>query len=64
MTGHEKTLLSRQIETTDRQIDALVYGLYGLSEEEVAIVEVAPGDPRRPAGAAGRMVLRRREYRF
>jgi len=38
-TGHEKTLLSRQIEATDRQIDALVYELYGLSEEEVAIVE-------------------------
>jgi len=40
-TGHEKTLLSRQIETTDRQIDALVYELYGLSEEEIAIVEGA-----------------------
>jgi hypothetical protein len=40
-TGHEKTLLSRQIETTDRQIDALVYELYGLSEEEIAIVEEA-----------------------
>jgi len=40
-TGHEKTLLSRQIEATDRQIDALVYELYGLSEEEIAIVEGA-----------------------
>jgi len=40
-TGHEKTLLSRQIEATDRQIDALVYELYGLSEEEIAIVEDA-----------------------
>jgi len=40
-TGHEKTLLSRQIEATDKQIDALVYELYGLSEEEVAIVEEA-----------------------
>jgi len=40
-TGHEKTLLSRQIEATDRQIDALVYELYGLSEEEIAIVEEA-----------------------
>jgi hypothetical protein len=40
-TGHEKTLLSRQIDGTDRQIDALVYELYGLSEEEVAIVEEA-----------------------
>jgi len=40
-TGHEKTLLQRQIEATDRQIDRLVYELYGLTEEEVAIVEGA-----------------------
>jgi len=40
-TGHEKTLLSRQIEATDRQIDGLVYELYGLTEEEIAIVEDA-----------------------
>ncbi|HII06499.1 MAG TPA: N-6 DNA methylase [Methanotrichaceae archaeon] len=42
-TGHEKTLLSRQIEATDRQIDDLVYELYGLTEEEIAIVEEASG---------------------
>ena len=35
----DKTLLERQIEATDRQIDALVYELYGLTEEEIAIVE-------------------------
>ncbi len=40
-TGHEKTLLSRQIEATDRQIDNLVYQLYGLTVEEIAIVEEA-----------------------
>ena len=40
-TGHEKTLLSRQIEATDRQIDRLVYELYGLTEEEIAVVEDA-----------------------
>lgn len=34
-----KTVLQRQIDATDRQIDALVYELYGLSEEEIAIVE-------------------------
>jgi hypothetical protein len=33
------TLLSRQIDGTDRQIDSLVYELYGLAEEEVVIVE-------------------------
>ena len=35
----DKELYQRQIETTDRQIDALVYELYGLTEEEIAIVE-------------------------
>ncbi len=27
------------LETTDRQIDALVYVLYGLTEEEIVVVE-------------------------
>ena len=40
-TGHQKTVLQRQIETTDRQIDRLVYELYELSDEEIAIVEEA-----------------------
>ena len=35
----QKTVLKRQIETTDRQIDELVYELYGLTEEEIKIVE-------------------------
>ena len=34
-----KTLLQRQIDATDRQIDRLVYGLYGLTAEEVGVVE-------------------------
>ncbi|MGB4652848.1 MAG: TaqI-like C-terminal specificity domain-containing protein [Methanothrix sp.] len=38
-TPHEKIALQRQIEATDRQIDALVYELYGLTEEEIRIVE-------------------------
>ena len=38
-TPHEQTALERQIEATDRQIDALVYELYGLTEEEIAIVD-------------------------
>ena len=37
-TDHEKTTLQRQIEATDRQIDKLVYELYGLTEEEIRIV--------------------------
>ena len=35
----DKKLYQRQIEATDRQIDALVYELYGLTEQEIAIVE-------------------------
>ena len=38
-TDHEKILIERQIEATDTQIDALVYELYGLTEEEIGIVE-------------------------
>jgi len=36
---HEKTLLSRQVEAADRAIDKLVYELYWLTGEEIAIVE-------------------------
>jgi hypothetical protein len=35
----DKELYARQIEATDRQIDALVYELYALSDEEIKIVE-------------------------
>ncbi len=35
----DKELYQRQIEATDRQIDALVYELYGLPEEEIGAVE-------------------------
>jgi len=38
---HEKNLIEGQIEATDKQIDALVYELYGLTEEEIRIVEGA-----------------------
>ncbi|MBX7254472.1 MAG: N-6 DNA methylase [Candidatus Promineofilum sp.] len=34
-----KTVLQRQIHSFDQQIDRFVYGLYGLTEEEVRIVE-------------------------
>ncbi len=40
-TDHEKTALQRQIDATDQQIDQLVYELYGLTEEEIKIVEAA-----------------------
>jgi hypothetical protein len=35
----DKELYQRQIEATDRQIDVLVYELYGLTEEEIGVVE-------------------------
>ncbi len=38
-TPHEKTRIQNQIDYTDKQIDALVYELYDLTEEEIAIVE-------------------------
>ena len=38
---HEQSALERQIAATDRQIDRLVYDLYGLTDEEIALVEGA-----------------------
>jgi len=38
-TPREKEMLSRQIAATDEAIDKLVYELYGLTEEEIKIVE-------------------------
>jgi hypothetical protein len=35
----EKEMLQRQIGATDGQIDRLVYELYGLTTEEIKIVE-------------------------
>jgi phosphate uptake regulator len=37
--GEEKKDLERQIARTDRQIDDLVYELYGITEEEGRIIE-------------------------
>jgi len=42
-TPHEQESLQRQIAATDRQIDDLVYGLYGLTEDETRIVEGVAG---------------------
>ncbi len=38
-TPHEKDSLAKQITATDRQIDALVYQLYALTPEEIALIE-------------------------
>jgi hypothetical protein len=37
----QKGILQRQIDATDADIDRLVYDLYGLTDEEIAIVEGA-----------------------
>jgi len=37
--AHDRELLERQIKITDDQIDRLVYELYGLTEEEIGVVE-------------------------
>jgi ClpP class serine protease len=38
-TPNQKNIIQRQIDATDRQIDQLVCQLYGLSAEEIRIVE-------------------------
>jgi hypothetical protein len=38
-TPHEQSVLAAQIAATDRQLDRLVYALYGLTEEEIKVVE-------------------------
>jgi len=40
-TDHQRTAVARQIDQTDAEIDRLVHELYGLSEEEIALVEEA-----------------------
>jgi predicted DNA binding protein len=40
-TEHDRTVIQRQIDATDRQIDRLVYELYDLTDEEIKIVEEA-----------------------
>jgi type II restriction/modification system DNA methylase subunit YeeA len=40
----ERTVIGYQISATDKQIDNLVYELYGLTDEEIKIVEEASSD--------------------
>ena len=42
-SAHGKSVLQRQTDATDRQIDRLVYELHDLTDEEIAIVEEATG---------------------
>jgi len=40
-TAHSKELIQRQLDATDKAIDRLVYELYELTADEIAIVEAA-----------------------
>ncbi len=40
---HDRDAYQQQIDATDREIDRLVYELYGLSEEEIGVVEGVNG---------------------
>ena len=43
-----ETRLQREIDATDRQIDHLVYELYGLKEDEITVVETDDESRSRP----------------
>ena len=43
--------LKNQIDATDKEIDKMVYALYGLTDEEIAVVEGAPADADKVAEA-------------
>ena len=53
VTDQEKTVHQRQIVATDRQIDRLVYELYGLTEAEIGIVEGLDHGGAKPATPHG-----------
>ena len=38
-TDQEKRIITQEIESTDREIDSLVYGLYGLTADDIEVVE-------------------------
>jgi hypothetical protein len=41
-TGHEQTSLQRQIDADESHLDQLVYQLYGLTAEDIQMVENMP----------------------
>jgi hypothetical protein len=43
-TDKDKTYYEKNCAALDRQIDRFVYGLYGLTEEEIAVVEQASAE--------------------
>jgi type II restriction/modification system DNA methylase subunit YeeA len=41
VSSQKREQIEREIDATDRQIDQLVYQLYGLTDDEIRIVEEA-----------------------
>jgi hypothetical protein len=55
----DKESYQRQTEATDQRIEALVYELYGLTEEEIAVVGGGPRMTRKETkGAKGSRAFR------
>jgi len=46
----QKAILQRQIDATDAEIDRLVYDLYGLTAEEIALVENTTSESKAAPG--------------
>ena len=40
-TPVDQTAIQRQVDATDREVDRLVYELYGLTDDEIRMVEEA-----------------------
>ena len=49
----QKGIMQRQIEATDRQIDQLVYELYGLTDQEITLIENSTSEPKAAMSEAG-----------
>ncbi len=52
-TDKDKTYYENKCASLDRQIDRIVYDLYGLTEEEIKLAEDAGGNHIRTVGAGG-----------
>lgn len=48
--AHDRDLIERQLKITDNYIDRLVYELYGLTEEEIAVITGPSLSQRSPTG--------------
>jgi hypothetical protein len=51
--AHQQTLVDSQMRATDAEIDRLVYGLYGLTDDEISIYSKGEG-PSQSTGVFGR----------